>query len=57
MAPDNESKDNQEPLLNGEEPGETTVQVDDIVTHGEGGFDEARDGERIPEDRSDPAAI
>ncbi len=52
MAPDHDSKGTHEPLLNGEEPGELTLEVDDLVTNGEGGFQEARDGERIPPERS-----
>ena len=51
MAPTDDSKNVHEPLLNGDEPGETTVQVDDLVTQGEGGFQETRDGEHVSPDR------
>lgn len=51
MAPDHDKKGTHEPLLNGDEPGDTTLEVDDLVTHGEGGFQEARDGDRIPPER------
>lgn len=49
VASDN--KDQHEPLLNGDRPGETTIQVDDIVTQGHGTFHEARDGDDIPDAR------
>ena len=51
MAPDHDFKGTHEPLLNGDEPGDTTLEVDVLVTHGEGGFQEARDGDRIPPER------
>ena len=52
MAPEHDSKGAHEPLLNGEEPGDITLEVDDLVTQGAGGFQEARDGDRIPPERS-----
>lgn len=51
MASDNGAKDQHEPLLNGQEAGETTVQVDDLVTQGDGSFAEAGDGDSIPDAR------
>lgn len=42
----------QQPLLrNGDEVGETTVQVDNIVTQGRGEFRETADGEQVPPER------
>jgi hypothetical protein len=48
MAHD-DSSDAHEPLL--EDVGETTVQVDDLITQGNGPFREEEDGESIPDER------
>ena len=46
------TSEHQQPLLaNGEEVGPTTVQVDNIITGGNGEFRELQDGEQIPPER------
>ncbi len=46
-----DSPDTTEPLLNGEEAGETTVQVDELITQGHGSFHEGGDGDSIADER------
>lgn len=50
MAHD-DSTEAHKPLLNGDEVGETTVQVDELITQGRGTFHEEGDGESIPDER------
>ena len=40
-----------DPLLNGEEESDTTVQIDNLITDGHGEFHERQDGESVPEER------
>jgi VIT1/CCC1 family predicted Fe2+/Mn2+ transporter len=46
-----DSPDTTEPLLDGEEAGETTVQVDELITQGHGSFHEGGDGDSIADER------